>query len=236
MRIHKQIQKWIVGCIGLWSALFFLQLLHHPIAWARDDFQHWSKYEISKGLGSQFEIFYNPEFRLRDDASDFFYHEHRQGLKWKPSKFLNFSFNYLFARNQGKSGQPKWEHRGELDVTPNISLGRWNFSVRGRVELRQIQGSSGEEEWRFRIKPGISYHAELFGYHFKPYVENDLFYELERDAWNQNRVYIGASFPLGEAKGIRPSIGFYYMLQSQRSVREDWNSNHIFGTKFSVKL
>ncbi|MBI1977696.1 MAG: DUF2490 domain-containing protein [Candidatus Omnitrophica bacterium] len=207
-----------------------------PLVWARDDFQYWSKYEISKELGPQFEVFYNPEFRLRDNASDFFYHEHRQGLRFKPSKYLTLSFNYLFARNQPQHGQPLWEHRGELDVTPKLDWGRLNFSVRGRAELRQVQGSSGEAEWRFRIQPGIAYRAKLLGYQFKPYVSNDLYYDVERDAWNQNRLYLGVSFPLGKFKGVRPSMDFYYMLRSQQNIRDDWNSNHIFGTKFSVRM
>ncbi|MBI4372360.1 MAG: DUF2490 domain-containing protein, partial [Candidatus Omnitrophica bacterium] len=169
------------------SAISFF-LGYGRAVWAEDDFQYWSKYEISKEVGSDFEIFYETEFRLSEDASDFFYHEHRQGLKWKPSRYLHFSFNYLFARNQGRKGQPQWEHRGELDVTPKITAGPWNFSVRGRAELRQVQGSSGEEEWRFRIKPAVSYKAKLFNYQFQPYLTNDLFYDLERDAWNQNRA------------------------------------------------
>ena len=215
------------------ASFFFCET---PFARARDDFQYWSKYEVSKELGPKFEIFYNPEFRIRDHASDFFYHEHRQGLRFKPSKYLILSFNYLFARNQPTHGQPLWEHRGELDVTPQMSFGRFRFSVRGRTELRQVQGSSGEAEWRFRIQPTISYQVQMFGYQFKPYVSNDLFYDVERDAWNQNRLYLGVSFPLAKLGGFRPRIDFYYMLQSQRSVRDDWNSNHIFGTKFGLRL
>ena len=224
--------------IVLYIFLFMAALLldYRCAAWAEDDFQYWSRYEISKEFGPYFEAFYNPEFRLREDASDFFYHEHRQGLRWKPSKYLTVGAHYLFARNQGTRGQPKWEHSGELDVTPKISLGRFNFSVRGRAELRQVQGSSGEEEWRFRIQPGIVYQAKVFGYQFKPYISSDLFYDVERDAWNQNRAYLGASFPLHQLKSVRTSIDFFYMLQSQRSVRDDWSSNHIFGTKFTVQL
>ena len=221
--------------IFLISGLFFLSVDRH-LAWARDDFQYWSRYEISKELGSQFEVFYNPEFRVRDDASDFFYHEHRQGLRFKPSKYLTLGFNYLFARNQPQRGQPLWEHSGELDVTPQISFGNFYFSARGRAELRQVQGSSGEVEWRFRIQPTMAYQVKMFGYQFKPYISNDLFYDVERDAWNQNRFYLGASFPLGKFKDFRPSIDFYYLLQSLRSVRGDWNSNHIFGTKFSLRV
>ena len=219
---------------GLFLSVFFLQNVF--VAYANDDFQYWSKYEISKSIGEQFELFYQPEFRIRDNATDFFYHEHREGLKWKASKFLDFSFNYVLVRNQGSKGQPKWENRGEIDLTPKVDYGKWNFSVRGRMELRQVEGSSGEEEWRFRIRPGVSYKAKLFGYQFQPYLTNDLFYDLEHDAWNQNRASGGIVFPLRKWKGVHPSIDFYYMLQHQRSVRDDWSSNHIFGTKFSIKL
>ena len=64
--------------------------------WAEDDFQYWSKYEISKAINSEHEIFYSPEIRFRDDASDFFYHEHRLGLRFKQLENLGIGLHYLF--------------------------------------------------------------------------------------------------------------------------------------------
>ena len=205
------------------------------IGWAKDDFQYWSGYEFAKELGSQFELFYAPEFRVRENASEVFYHEHKQGARWKPSKYFEFGLNYLFARNKPAKGSPRWEHRGELEATPKISFGRWNLSVRGRTELRQVQGSSGEWEWRFRLRPKIAYKLNLRRYTITPYISDEIFYDVERDAWNQNRAVAGVVFPLGKLKWVQPSIDFYYMLQHNRSIRDDWNQNHIFGTKFTLR-
>ena len=203
---------------------------------ARDDFQYWGTFEVAKALGSSWEVFFLPELRARDGASELFYHEYRQGVRWKPSKYFHTSFNYLLVRNEPRRGEPLWEHRGELDLMPKASLGRWEASLRGRIAFGEVQGSSGEEEWQFRLGSRLSYQAKLFGYQFRPYVFHDLFYDVERDSWNQNRIFIGIDFPLGEWKGVKPSFGAYYLLQSVRSVRDDWNSNHIFGTKLTLRL
>jgi len=203
---------------------------------ADDDFQYWSVYEISKELNPEFELFYSPQFRLRDDASELFYHEHRQGIRWKPSQYLHFSFNYLIARNEPAKGEPNYENRGELDITPRYRYGPWAFSLRGRIGLRQVQGNAFAEEWRYRLKPKIAYKTELFGHPFTPYVSNDLFYDDRRHSWNQNRVYLGVSAPVGAYKGIQSSVSVWYLFQSKRGSRGDWSSNHIVGTKLSFKV
>lgn len=205
-------------------------------AWARDDFQTWHGAEVVKRFGSAWEVAFLPEIRIRDDASQLFYHEYRQGIRWKPSKHLQFGLNYLFVRNES-SGKPLEEHTGELDVTPKASVGPWDLSVRGRLALRTIQRSAGEHEWQVRVMPKLAYRAKMAGRAIAPYLADDLFYDYTRKAWNQNRLYLGASVPLGTAAGAAVSVEAYYMLQSQLgSTRRDWSSHHIVGTKWSVKF
>ncbi len=204
---------------------------------ANDSFQYWSGYEFAKELGPKFEIFYNPEFRTRDDARGIFFHFHRFGLKWKPSKYLQTGVNYFIARTQPlRRGQPLYENRLELDLMPKYAFRSFNFSLRARTELRQVQGSSGEEEWRFRLRPQIAYNTKCFGHKIAPYISDEIFYDVERDAWNQNRMTAGIGIPIGKWKGIGTNLDIYYMLQSNRSVRDEWSSDQIFGTKFTVRL
>ena len=205
------------------------------IAWARDDFQSWNSLELVKQLDAQWEIFLLPEIRIRDDASQLFYHEYRQGVRWKPSQHLQVGLNYLFVRN-ASSGTPREEHTGELDVTPKTTAGPFQLSLRGRVALRSVQGSAGEEEWQFRVMPKIAMPTRLIGHALTPYVADDLFYDGTRKAWNQNRVFLGVSVPVGQKHGVAVSVDVYYMLQSQLGKRHDWNSNHILGTKLSVRF
>lgn len=205
-----------------------------PCVFARDDFQSWNSIEISKRFGAQWEVFFLPEIRIRDDASDLFYHEYRQGVRWKPSKYLQVGLNYLFVRNES-SGKPLEEHAGELDVTPKATVGRFNLSVRGRLALRAIQGSSGEQEWQVRLMPKVACPTTLAGHPITPYVADDLFYDYTRDAWNQNRLFLGATIPLGRSRGLEVATDVYYMLQHQLGPR-DWKSNHILGTRVSVRF
>lgn len=208
----------------------------HPSVWAKDDFQTWHGAEIVKRFGSAWEVAFLPEIRIRDDASQLFYHEYRQGVRWKPSKYLQLGLNYLFVRNES-SGKPREEHTGELDMTPKLSLGAFDLSCRGRLAMRTIQGSAGEEEWQLRVMPKIAYRTAIDGHKMTPYVANDLFYDDTRTAWNQSRLYLGVSVPLGTSAGAEISVDAYYMLQSQLgSQRRDWSSNHVVGTKWGVRF
>ena len=225
--------RWRYLCTGLTIVTLLLGLT--SLSWARDDFQVWDTVELSKRLGPQWEVFFLPELRLRDDAGELFYHEYRQGVRYKPSKHWQVGLNYLFVRN-ASSGKPLEEHTGELDLTPKTTLGPVEISLRGRLALRTIQGSAGEQEWQFRVMPKMAYPTQLVGHKLIPYVAVDLFYDYTRDAWNQNRVFLGLAVPTGKALGAETTVDIYYMIQSQLGKRHDWSSNHILGTKLSVRF
>ena len=143
--------------------------------------------------------------------------------------------NYLFARNES-SGKPREEHTGELDITPRAPIGPFDTSLRWRIAMRTIQGNSGEQEWQTRLMPKIAYPTQLKGHRITPYVADDLFYDYTRDAWNQNRMYVGNAFSLGKFEHTDLGLDIYYMLQHQRGARRDWSSNHVLGVKLSVQF
>src|SRR3989338_3621860 len=93
--------------VGFITGLRFLG--HVPVVWANDDFQTWHSLELSKRFGSAWDILFLPEIRIRDNARELFYHEYRQGVRWKLSKPLQLGLNYLFVRNES-SGKPREEH------------------------------------------------------------------------------------------------------------------------------
>lgn len=226
---HRVTRLWfglVIGVGLLWQA---------PRGWARDDFQSWDTLELTKRLGPQWELFFRPEIRIRHDASQLFYHEYRQGMIWKPSSHLQLGMNYLFVRN-ASSGKPREEHTGELDVTPKLTLGPLDTSLRVRVAMRTIQGSAGEQEWQLRLMPKVAYPTTLAGHKMTPYVADDLFYEYTKDAWNQNRLFLGVVVPLKHMQGVEVGVDLYYMLQSQLGARRDWSSSHILGTKLNVRF
>ena len=91
-------------------------------------------------------------------------------------------------------------------------------------------------EWRFRLKPQIAWKTELMGHEVKPYVANDAFYDAEKDAWNQNRVYLGVGIPTGEWNRASTSVSVYYIFKSNRDSAGDWNSTSVLGTKLALKF
>ena len=226
-------EQWRWFMVGFLTSFFLLGKI--PILSAEDDFQSWNAVELKKRLSPEWELFFLPEVRIRDDASELFYHEYRQGIRYKPSQHLQVGMNYLFVRNES-TGKVREEHTGELDITPKAKMGPFDLSVRGRLALRTIQGSAGEDEWQVRAMPKIAYPTKLSGHPVTPYLADDLFYDFTADAWNQNRAYLGSAIPLWKGNGVEVGIDLYYMIQNLRSVRKDWNSNHILGTKFSIQF
>ena len=233
MGVHFKMRDW-KKFLGWWVATGLIFLMRIPTASADDDFQSWNTIEISKRLGKEWEIFCIPEVRIRDDASDVFYHEFRQGVRYKHFKHLQLGLNYLYARNSS-SGRVRDEHTGELDVTPKTTVGPWELSLRGRAAMRAVEGSSEELEWQFRLMPKIAYPTKIGDHKITPYIADDWFYDGTRDAFNQNRLYAGTSIPLGQSMGADVGLDTYYMLQHQLGPR-DWNSNHILGTKLSIRF
>ena len=223
--------------VGVGLAVVCGILWQGAIGWAGDDFQTWHALEVTKRLGKSFEAFFRPEVRIRDNSGELFYHEYRQGLRWKQSEHLEIGLNYLFVRSENSSGKHRDEHTGELDVTPKTKLGPWDLSLRGRLALRTIEGSAGEQEYVVRLMPKVAYPTSILGHKVTPYVADDLFYDYTRDAFNQNRLFVGVSFPLAKPKGVGIGLDLFYMFQSQLGViRHDWSSNHILGSKINVKL
>ena len=198
------------------------------------DFQAWSALQITKQLGPDWEIFFLPEVRIRDNASELFYNEFRQGVRWRQSKNLTMGLNYLYARNQS-SGKPLQEHTGELDVTPKVDLGPFVFSLRGRLARRALEGKS-KREWQIRFKPKIAYPIQLPYRTITSYIADDLYYDFTQGAWNQNRLFLGAIVPLGKSTEVKVYLELYYMLQSQRRARNKWITNSILGTRLTVRF
>ena len=234
MRLPRAVLWGMAAAVGA-AVTVGAALLGASACWARDDFQSWNTLEFTKRLGPAWEVFFLPEIRIRDDAGQLFYHEYRQGVRWKPSTHLQLGLNYLFVRN-ASSGKPREEQTGELDVTPKMTLGALSVSVRGRIALRTIQGSSGEQEWQVRLMPKLAYPVRLAGRQVTLYTAEDLFYDYTRDAWNQHRFFLGVTVPLASQQGIELATEVYYMLQNQLGTRHDWSSNHVLGTKLSVKF
>lgn len=221
---------WVI--VGL--AVVFLGGIR--LARAGDDFQAWQTLELKKKLTPEWELFFMPEARIRDDSSELFYHEYRQGVRFSPSKHLTLGLQYLFVRSENSTGKHRDEHTGELDVSPKTTLGPLQLSLRWRLALRTIEGSSGEQEYQMRFMPKVACPTELWGRKLTPYVADDLFYDYTRDAFNQNRLFIGVSLPLGELRGAKTALDLYYMLQHQLGPRRDWNSNQVLGTKLTIQF
>jgi hypothetical protein len=115
-------------------------------------------------------------------------------------------------------------------------MGSVTASVRHRLALRAVQGSPGEQEWLLRLMPKLAYPVTIAGRTVTLYLADELYYDWTRDAANQNRLYLGKSLVLGQRGRAATSLDGYYLLRHVRGTEPDWHSEHVLGSKLTVKF
>jgi len=195
---------------------------------AEDDLEYWSAYTFNIKLSDKLYFKVNPQFRIKDDVSDFYYFETVQGFKHKTHKNLELGLYYLYSEEDKSDGSTDKENRLRVEATLKKPWGKFKFSDRNRYEYRDINGKP-KSRYRNRIK--IERDVVLWEHKITPYIANEFFIDFRDDEFNQNRGAIGFSKKIRE----NVKIDISYLLKSKRSG-SDWNETHVIGTSLSIDL
>lgn len=189
---------------------------------ARDDWQHWNAYSFNYKLSDRVKFVLNPSLRLRDDISQLFYWQSRQGFSFKLNDNIDLALHYLYADNKSTKGKWTEEHRVEVQPTLKWKSATFNFSDRNRLEYRSV---GGKEKWRYRNRIKIARPTEIMRFSSTPFVSNEFFYDFKKEEYNQNRAAVGLYRKITDKVGIE----IYYMVRSDKTGK-DWSDVHILGT------
>jgi len=198
-------------------------------SYAEQDAELWNSVAIKFKLNDKTSLIIEPKFQSRDDASDFYYWESVQGLKYKLHKNVDVGLFYLYADKQSTGGVWTKENRGRAEVTLKETFGSFKISDRNRYEYRVVGGS---EKTRYRNRIQIARPLEFKGHKLTPYVSNEFFYDNKDHAYNQNRATFGINKKINDTL----TAGAYFLLQTTRSGGGDWGQTNVFGTKMSFSL
>jgi len=206
-----------------------LLLIVTAMAYAYDDgdFQVWNTDVEEMKINDKSKIAFEQEFRLGDNADEFFYQHYDVGFFYSLKKYLNVGAGYRYIYESKK-------RRFRLEREPYVTLSLlWDskgfkFEDRSRLEYRNFQYQA--DAWRYRNKLSMKFPWKYTKMDIQPYMSDELLFSLSAtNQLSQNRASTGISMNL--TKNVKAEI--YYMLQTMKSLGK-WTDANVVGTKLKV--
>lgn len=156
-------------------------------------------------------------------------------LGYKIRRNLSIELHYRIIRFRNLDNH--YDNRNMMynTITCNKSLGKFNFSVRNRIQ-QLVYGEYFEDHWREprwynRIKFSTRYR---FNYYWSLVASGEFFQPLNhptRSGMDQYRLSAGLSYQYSDFLRFEP----YFQLQQQR-LRAVNNSNFVLGINALIKI
>jgi len=195
-----------------------------------EGFQYWSTAQTYFDLDKNCKLAYEEEFKLGDDGGNLYYHHSDLGVVYKGlSRSIDLGVNY--RQIQEKDSQDKWrpEYRPHFNVTLKNKLFGLDVSDRSRIEYRARENS--KDIWRYRNKLSIEVPLEIADLKLRPYLADEVFFDLNDKGYSTNRLYSGLAVELS-----KNTIGdIYFLWQTKRSGGE-WQNISVLGTKLVFRF
>lgn len=195
-----------------------LSLLFAPCTASGNDFRTRHSVEIEKSIGGNAAVSADYELRTKNDASTIDSHRFTAGASYKLSQYLSLGAFYSFIGKFNSSSEMKnIHHRFFGEVTGRLPFGKWELSLRERVQYtRMTEASGGDDnplclmELKSRLK--LSYNG--FG-SLSPYAATEVRNSIGRNAaFNRVRWTLGSEWSLGEHSAIDVYMHFDEVLSS----------------------
>ncbi len=211
--------------VALISLLLLLSGVH--AAGAQDDWQYWHSYQLKMDVAEPIQLRVDGEQRLRDNFSDSFLANVQAGFLWKLNRYFDAGPFFKYERSKDSKGRHTNENRWLIEANLKADWKQFRLKNRHRIAYRN---RNTFDSWRYRNQLRLSYVIPVKAIKLEPFASEEIFYESD-DAFNQNRVQLGASTHLND----HLSLTLYYMLKSNRSGT-DWNEVHVLGSALTVTL
>lgn len=208
---------------------FLLAVTTRLFAYDDNDFQIWNTDVEEMKINDNSKISFEQEFRLGDNAGEFFYQHYDAGYFYSLKKYLNIGGGYRYIYETKK-------RKFKLERAPYVTLSLlWDskgfkFEDRSRFEYRNFQYQA--DAWRYRNKISMKCPWKYTKMEIQPYLSDELLFSLSAtNQLNQNRASLGIGMNL--TKNIKGEI--YYMLQAMKSSGK-WIDANVLGTKFKLSF
>ena len=199
------------------------------VAGAGPDTQFWLDQSVSHVLGEDLKLRVKLQERWVDDVSRLNHLHVEGGVTRRLQAGQSLGFN---VRHQGlENAEGDWQHEtwpiGVLSFKGNI-LG-WPVSQRNRIEWR-VREERGN---RFLARAGFKVDAPrpLGRWKVRPYVADEVFFDVREESFWRNRIFMGLKLPVGERVGL----DLYGMFESTDRAQR-WQENLVGGIRLALTL
>jgi len=209
-------------------AIFFSQV---KAAFAEDDRKMFNFYQIKYKVNDKLDIFVQPDIRIKDDMKEFNYYHFRNGAIFHAFENLDLGITYRFLRSKNSANKWLTEHRLELEATPKITIEGFKLANRSRFEYRGLEDS--RDRWRYRNLSKVAYPTKIGNFEFIPYVSEEFFCDFEIGKIHLNWATLGVDKKI--TKNLL--VGLFYLNEAVRvGTKDEWDTNHILGTKVALSF
>ncbi len=182
---------------GRFRLYLYGRLVYSPASWTPDGTSSFQEVEAGPGL----DITIKPILH--------------HGLKkpvWERERHLWARVAYEYISTFGDVASPSTENRGIVELTGRFVVpGKVWLVNRARVDLRD---KNGRYSTRFRYRLTAERETTVLGVVTTPFVDAEVLYETQYDAWNQQRYEVGIEIVLGDHWRLEPH---YLRRNDQRS-------------------
>lgn len=168
--------------------------------------------------------------KIGDDAGKFYYHHTDLGFIYKSlTDGVKLGFNYKQVFKKDDDGHWEPENRPHVNLLLKGRLGTFDVIDRSRIEFRDRQ--EDEDLWRYTHCLKVTLPIELTTFKFRPYFADQVYLNLEGQAFDKNRIYSGVIFELPR----KIESEFYYVWQSSKPD-DQWEDLNALGLVFKIRF
>jgi len=196
---------------------------------AYSDDQSWLNNSLHITLKPKLTLIFTHEFRNEELTFMSPYLANIQG-GFEYSLSENTHITLLYKRqNTKKTDYILNENRYTLEAGWKRGLGpKVNFDLRFRTEGRVYEDGRANNHFRLRLRLRFTAKVEFGNLSIRPFIAIEPFGDTLTNSVNQNRFYIGASFPLGQHSA--------FVLNYIRQDIKNKETIHILNSGFQLKF
>ena len=233
------------AAIRIVSILILATAILPASAYESGDSQLWMTFAASGKFTNDISLYVYEQFRLGDDAGEYYYSETSFLLSWNAEKWLTLGAG--FTESQTKSGKTLYdakgnavldeywlyEHQPEVEATFKGKVVDWKVEDRVRVEYRMKEDTQDYFRYRNRIRLISPWKWTSLSINPRAYYEVNLS-DMPSDVnwvFDRQRLYVGISLSL-----LDHLTGELYYLKQYDWTSGDWREYNVFGVGLTASF
>ena len=197
------------------------------------EYELWTAAGVRWDPNDNWRFTFQEAFRFDEEGGELYYRHTDAGATYRGfAEWLDVGLRYRGVFGTARDNDGHIENRPYLQMNIKGNFLGFHVSNRNRIEYRDRK--TADNVWRYRAMFTInepfermsSNRRRRFKDKIRPYVSDELFFDLDGGGYERNRLYGGLSCLLHE----RAAWNVYYLWQSSRSSGRWEGDLNVLGT------